>query len=481
MKLNLPVLFLTIGILLRLLSVAFMDVQQDGNAYATMGHELASTGHFLMPWGDGLGSPTTPSYSHHYPPLYPAYLAAWYRMAGFTVQVTKTANLDLSLAAILVVYTCTRNLYGKTTAAYTAGLFAVMPRFIMAAGTGFSENIVAIVFTATLWAGLRGLKEPHYLILAGLFAGLAFLTRSGMGPFFFIGIAAGLLWRIKYQGTKGTFTNTPYLLGGAAFVLLAGWWSLRNYRLFGDWQSSSYLTWATTTAFHYPAYIAGGWLFKFAQYSLILYLFLASFRKEWQEAWKQRSLENVSILWLSIGLVYGLGILISGIIWAVERSPPFWMDSERYLAMAYVPLLWLLFKDLASKVKWRNFHIRYAALAIIFCLVATYELVEPTQSPEDHAATALTGIIHSGDTLGVMDGEQGLGRYSFYPYLAAHDNVSLVLCSGPSQDPCHGATPKVILGVLPMNDPHYSVIRVDQLHSLFFGSGKAVKTYLRNP
>lgn len=468
MKLN-PWLLIATGILLRLAAAPLMDIQQDGNAYATMAQSLHTHGSFWMPWGDGYGSGLNPGPSHHYPPLYPVYLAVWIAGFGFHIWTLKAANLVLSLATLLICYATTRNLYGKDTALLTTGLFALIPRFIMAQGTGFSENLVAATFILTLWAGIKGLRDSRYLVLAGIFAGLAFLTRSGMGPFFFLGIAAGLAWRLRYAGVRGTLTNKWYLVGGACFSLLAGAWSIRNLILFGDWQSSHYLTMVTSLSLQMPGYLALGLLFKSAQYILVLYLFYASFKPEWRKAWSRIHEETVSLLWLSIALAAILGAIIAGMIWSVERSPPFWMDSERYLCIAYLPLLWLLIPE-----RQAGFNARLAAIAAVFFLVNVFEIIEPTRSVEDQAASHLP--IKAGQTLGVVDGEAGLGRYSFYPYLKER-NITLTLCDSNS---CQ-ASADYVMGVLPFHNANYTAIREDAIHFFFGGTTKTVTTYRRNP
>jgi 4-amino-4-deoxy-L-arabinose transferase-like glycosyltransferase len=470
---NWTLILILAGVVLRLAAVALMDIQQDGSAYAAMGKALHDHGSFWMPWGDGLGFNTDPAPSHHYPPLYPAYLALWYSAWGFGVDVTKLANLVLSFTTVLVVYAATRNLYGPRVAALTAGLFSVIPRFIVATGTGFSENLVVLVFTLTIWAGLRGLKQPAYLVLAGLFAGLAFLAKAGMGPFFALGIASGLWWRIKYQGAKGTFTNKSYVAGGFIFVLLAGSWSLRNILLWGDWQSSNYIQAATSMALQHPVLLSMGLLFKGALYVLILALFYAIYGPEWKKAWQERQAESLSILWLSIGLVAFIGCCMAAVLWVVEQTPPFWMDAERYLCLVYVPLMWLLFRH--SQLT-KSFKIRHLMLAGIFVFASVYQVLEPTRSPEDSAATHLAGILQPGDQLGIQNAT--LGRYSFYAYLPTQD-VSLTLCNGNVTDPCQGAWPDFILGRQPVPSPAYRLIHTDWINLFPFGHGATIYTYQR--
>jgi len=298
-----------------------------------------------------------------------------------------------------------------------------------------------------------------------------------MGVMSLIGIASGVVWRLKYQGTKKTFTNHYYLLGGAIFAAIVGYWSWRNYLHFGSIETNNYLDTVVQMALQYPGFLGLGILFKAAQFILIGTLFYAVFQPEWRAAWKNKATEANSFLWLGIILAATIGVLIAGTFWAVERYPPFWMDAERYLCIAYIPLLWLLFTHTDFHPK--RFVPRFAVLASIFILVNVYEIAEPTKTPEAHAAQALSGHIHSGDLIGIQDGKVGISRYSLYPYLPTW-NLTLVLCHGPGLDPCNGAQPRIVLGVEDFNDPHYHLLRTDVVHSLGVGNGKIVKTYELN-
>ena len=79
-----------------------------------------------------------PGHSHHFSPLYPAYLGAWYTVAGYSQAVTRLAAVALSLLCLLVIYLATRDLMddGKAlvVTAVAALLMAFVPAWFASAG-----------------------------------------------------------------------------------------------------------------------------------------------------------------------------------------------------------------------------------------------------------------------------------------------------------------------------------------------------------
>jgi 4-amino-4-deoxy-L-arabinose transferase-like glycosyltransferase len=461
---------LGLGLTLRILAVFLMDIQQDGNAYAAMGKALLDHGAFLMPWGDGSGFDTAPSLSHHYPPAFPTYLAGVYSVLGFGVWQTKVANLVLALVAVGVTYACTRNLYGHKVALAVAGVMAMIPRLTIVAGTGFSENLVLLLFVLTLWALLKSLEKPFWVVPAGVFAGIGILTRAGMGPFFFIAAAGGLGWRLWHRGWKATFTDPWYLTGGVLTLTLAGIWAVRNLSHWHEWQGSNYNIMAVNHALGNFSWFAVGFFFKATLFALLLLLFVKTFQPEYEKAKAHWKTEADSLLWICILVVAFVGACMAAVFWTIEQTPPFWMDPERYLVIAYVPLLWLVLKR--AELGKRNFRVRYIALAAILLVGNVYAIALPTTSPEDAAAESLAGKLHPGDLIGNQGAS--LGRYSFYTYLPTQD-VRLVVCD-PS---CGNATPDYILGRIPVEDANYTLASTFTTHFFFGGESAPVFVYER--
>src|SRR6267143_1686047 len=102
------------------------------------------------------------------------------------------------------------------------------------------------------------------MMLAGIFAGITYLTKGVMGWFFIVGGLAGLAWRFYYMRWK-VFSDRYYLVAIGIFGAFVGFWSARNLALFWDgstkgaltaWQSSAFFAAASQTALSHPADLA---------------------------------------------------------------------------------------------------------------------------------------------------------------------------------------------------------------------------------
>ncbi|HET6398089.1 MAG TPA: glycosyltransferase family 39 protein, partial [Candidatus Thermoplasmatota archaeon] len=238
-------LAITAGVATRLASPFIMDLWADGNTYSAMGHMWAETGRLLVPYGEASTvPPMEPQPSHHYPPLFPILLGLGYKAFGFGLWQTKAMAVTFALGAIAAAWWTTRDLYGQQAGLFVAGAVALQPHLLWSTGTNFSENVVVILFAFTIWAILKSLDQPRFIILAGLFAGLAYLTRSSIGAFFLVAGVGGFLWRFLYLRWR-VLADRHYLLAILIFGSLVALWAGRNIRVFGGWPDWD-LPWEST-------------------------------------------------------------------------------------------------------------------------------------------------------------------------------------------------------------------------------------------
>lgn len=226
--------FVAVGVVARVATYWLMDVHMDGAAYSAMGQSWALHGKLIMPWGEFSTWESVPEPSHHYPPLYPIYLGVVYKAFGFGLLQTKLASIAVSLGALAVVFATGRDLYGPTVAWCATAFLAVEPQLLWSTGTNFSENLSLLWFALTMWGILKSLEREPYILVAGLAAGMAYLTRSGFGLFFIAAGVGGFLWRFLHIRWR-VFTNGWYLGAIALFGACVGAWVTRNIRAFGGW------------------------------------------------------------------------------------------------------------------------------------------------------------------------------------------------------------------------------------------------------
>ncbi|HWH08336.1 MAG TPA: glycosyltransferase family 39 protein, partial [Candidatus Thermoplasmatota archaeon] len=391
-----------------------------------------------------------------YPPAYPFYLGVVFTIFGFGLWQAKIAAVVVALAALGAVYWCTRDLYGPLPAALATGLLALEPHLVWVTGTGFSENMVLLFFALTMWAILKSLQDDRYIVLAGLFAGLAYLSRASVGYFFVIAGAGGFLWRFYYKRWK-VFTNVWYMLAIAVFVGIAGAWAWRNaslfppvtqtLHLFGQtwtltmpaWETSSYTRYVQNYAMERPEMWGHALVRKAPFFLAFLLWYVAAFLPESWRATKRIREEQTSALWLSVFLVWVIAWIISSMFWVFEQSSLYWFDNHRYVVIGLLPLGWLLLRE--AKLDRASTRLRVILLTLSLFAGSAAVFTDPIRYSDLRAAEFMDDHLRPGDEVGV-DG--GTIKYAFYPYLTHPEKIRIYGCEAfidvaTLTGPCHGA------------------------------------------
>ena len=412
------ILVIAFGIIIRLSTIWTMQPSSDAFVYFYMGNSFLHHGEFIMPYGDYSG--TSSIYSHHFPPLYPIYLSFFIALFGYTPFTLNLASALSGLLPIAAAYFATKDLYGKRKALAVSAVIAVEPISVAMGGIGFSENFVNFFFILTMWAILRSLKDERYILWAGLFAGLGYLTKSSMGWFFIIAGLAGFMWRFYYV-KFAVLRDRYYLAAIGIFGAFFSVWALRNmarfwdgtfWGLFSSWQTSAYTSYVFATAISRPSELIYALFMRLIFFALIFFGSSMFWLKELKKAPKLE--EENSALFLSIFLIYLLSWIISSMFWVVEHYPMFWALNARYIIPSFVPLLWLVFRyhDFES----RDFRTKLGAtvaVAVILTVSIATPLLFNQERADIQALEDLRGMAKRGDRVYV----RGFQAYEAYLYL----------------------------------------------------------------
>ncbi|MEA3190631.1 MAG: hypothetical protein QOD77_1213 [Thermoplasmata archaeon] len=291
--------------------------------------------------------------SHHFSPLLPLLEAGAIQVLGPSTFALQASVFLLGVLALGVAYWTTRDLLGHSAGLLVAAWAAADWSLQKAAQSGYAEPLVFLTFCLTLWAILRSLEDERYILWAGLFAGLGYLSKASMGWFFLAAGLGGLAWRLLHRG-RAVLTNRWYLGAIAVFGGLFAFWAFRNLRLYGDgsaaslltaWQTSAYNSHAFSEAVARPARLLEGAALRLP---MILWGVMPTLVAFWgplrTQAARWRD-EAVSGLLLAAGLMVFLGFLFAAVFHVVEDGAdgfsPLWRDPLRYVAAAQLPLLWL--------------------------------------------------------------------------------------------------------------------------------------------
>lgn len=161
------------------------------------------------------------------PPLYPYLLGLIYRVTGNSVMAGLIGQAVLGTAIVALIALVCRGIWGDGAAALAAAIAAVYPPLIADGSTLLSEPLFVALemgaVAAALHAG-RGHSPLRWRALAGVLAGLAWLTRS-TGLLLLLPLAVGSMGQRPLQLRRRLLD--PFVIVIAATVVIAPW-TLRN-------------------------------------------------------------------------------------------------------------------------------------------------------------------------------------------------------------------------------------------------------------
>jgi 4-amino-4-deoxy-L-arabinose transferase-like glycosyltransferase len=194
----------------------------DSVWYSGAAANLASIGMY------GLDGP-----SAWFPPGYPFFLAAIYKLVGHNEFAGKLGNVAIGVALTGFTYLLGRVLRGEVVGLLGAGLIAVWPNLIFSTGILGSDLLAACGFVAAMWLGMRRDVGPGpawvRAVLLGILVGWMVLVR----PVSLILLASlGLWW---WLSTHSLMRSIARLAPVVVIVgLIVGAWTVRNYVQFGE-------------------------------------------------------------------------------------------------------------------------------------------------------------------------------------------------------------------------------------------------------
>lgn len=466
---------MALGALLWVAAVPYGSLGYDANAYVAMGHGWARTGSLVMEWGDVLTfGPSDAQPSHHFPPAYPLYLGLVFKLAGYGLAQAKLAALAMSLAMLAVVYGTTRDLYGRERAALVAGLVALTPQVLWVSAMGFSENLALLLFTLTMWAILRSLRDERFIVLGGLFAGLAYLARSSMGAFFLLAGLAGLAWRLAHRGPRGVAGSAWYPIGVAVFAAVVGLWAWRNVDLFGwpNWETSPGTRTIPAWIRDHPREYAHALLVRAPLLAAVGAPFALALGNEARASLRGLRDERVSGLWLSVGLVWTIGLVFSAAYasMGLTRMEAMRLDNMRYVLVGIVPLLWALVEhvDLDDRRAGR----RLVALGVVLMVGCAAVFAFPARYLPAEVGAELDPHLRPGDDVAIA----GAGKYAFYASLSDPASVDVYNLRHAPPD----ARPEFILALHPLEKDGYRALVDARMGHPLWGSEEQALVLVRD-
>lgn len=170
-----------------------------------------------------------------YGPVYPLFLAAVYRVLGYSFYYVQIIQIILSLVGGYLVFKIGKMLYGQTVGLLSAALYAVYPELVAYPSAVISESVyvfLELLFVYYL-AKVFSSESPTVrgLLLAGFAFSLAYLTRQvvSLAPLIILLL---LVIRYRDRGFRWLFKRSAAFVLAAAILIAP--WAVRNYLAFGQ-------------------------------------------------------------------------------------------------------------------------------------------------------------------------------------------------------------------------------------------------------
>ena len=161
-----------------------------------------------------------------------------WRGSVLAIHLIRFLSLLLQAGTVCLAYLISREIWPERDdlAALAAALVAFNPMFLFIAGSVNNDNLIVPLATLVLYLLIRTLREGRLsnrrLLFLGILLGLAALTKlSGLGLLLLTAVVLTIV--AARRRSWGAWARWGLILV-AAVTLIAGWWYVRNWRLYGD-------------------------------------------------------------------------------------------------------------------------------------------------------------------------------------------------------------------------------------------------------
>lgn len=166
------------------------------------------------------------------PPLYSLFLAGVYLVFGHSLLAVRLLQAFLDSISCLIIYSISQRIFDNRKISLIAGLAASLhPEMVASTAYILSETLATFLITTSTWALIRAASGQNKLsyLGAGALLGLATLCR----PITLIFPAFLLIALIVFSRQRGRVIALTLLFSLAMASIIAPW-TLRNYRLSGE-------------------------------------------------------------------------------------------------------------------------------------------------------------------------------------------------------------------------------------------------------
>ena len=213
-------------------------------------------------------------FSTQYPPFYPLVISLSYVFSNMEIVyfLIKVINAFVSSFVVFAAWLICREFFNDKKSFFVSLLIGLFPSMFMFSPYVLSENLFYPLFLFSVYFIYKAFKENYWALLAGLFVGLAFMTKVH-GIVLILGfVFYFLFYWIRYRKFKWRIG----LLFFVIIILVSLPWLLRNGMIFGFSVTGLLGGWEREIVFsegnkYYTLFI---WFFLYLMYAFVASLFV---------------------------------------------------------------------------------------------------------------------------------------------------------------------------------------------------------------
>lgn len=306
-----------------------------------------------------------PFYDH--PPMGMWLMAAAFKIFGVDEFAARLPSALLGLGTILFVYATAHHMFGKKSVGFTAALVvATSVWFVARARSGNLDTIFTFFYMGSIYAALRSVDNPRWLLVAGASFGGLMLSKT------LIGVSALPLMLLAALPVWIKPKNIGYLLGAIAiWSIIVLPWYMHHRATYPEFMHHHFTEIGTRNK-AFKDYFS----FDYAK-QVLFYLHMGI--RSWYKIW------ILAVGWLMLRFLfvreYRKEVLLL-FVWNVGILFPF-LSSERaelwHLIPVYLPValiigygLWDGAAFFSSKLKFLNVQVLYL---VFFLLIALKQII----------------------------------------------------------------------------------------------------------
>jgi 4-amino-4-deoxy-L-arabinose transferase-like glycosyltransferase len=160
-----------------------------------------------------------------------------YHGVSLAVHILRLFSTLLGIGTLLLVYIIGRGIFPNSPIIYlgSTAIIAFLPQFVFLSSSINNDNLATFLATLVMLCLVRlsrGGIDRKFLLVLGLLLGLAAITKISTLGLLPLGVL--VIFAVASRTQSYRFALEAVVIVALGFILVSGWWFVRNYQLYDD-------------------------------------------------------------------------------------------------------------------------------------------------------------------------------------------------------------------------------------------------------